>query len=281
MCNLGTGLRSLLKVCACPRCDNHYTDDPMPTFDYPTIAQLVDHSLLGPSLNEKALVEGCHLARAYGVASVCILPYAVAQAAKILRGSVTRTSTTVGFPHGGQVSKMKVAEAQCALADGATELDMVVNISKVKSGDFDFVRDDIAGVLEACRGHNAKLKVIFENAYLDDAEKIRLCELCGALGVDWVKTSTGYAPSGATDEDLILMRIHSPAHVQVKAAGGIADLDRVLAVQKLGVTRIGASKTAAILDECRTRLGLDPITVAGKDAPGGYFNAEVRPPSTC
>jgi deoxyribose-phosphate aldolase len=136
---------------------------------------------------------------------------------------------------------------------------MVVNISKVKSGDWDYVRRDIGTVVDAAHAMGRKVKVIFENGYLKDDEKIQLCEICGALDVDWVKTSTGYGPGGATIEDLRLMREHSPGHVQIKAAGGIRDLDKLLEVRALGVTRIGASRTREILEECRRRLGLPPI----------------------
>jgi deoxyribose-phosphate aldolase len=146
-----------------------------------------------------------------------------------------------------------VFEAERALDDGGVELDMVVNVSKVRSGDWGYVRDDIRAVLAPTHARGARLKVIFENCYLDDAQKVRLCEICGELRVDWVKTSTGFGTSGATDEDLILMRKHSPAHVQVKAAGGIRDLDRLLRVREIGCTRSGATASKDILDEARRR----------------------------
>jgi deoxyribose-phosphate aldolase len=153
-----------------------------------------------------------------------------------------------------------VAEALQALADGGAELDMVVNVSKVLSGDWAYVRDDIQAVIEVTHEHGQRVKVIFENAYLQDEQKIRLCEICGELRADWVKTSTGYAPGGApsgvTDADLILMRKYSPPQVQVKAAGGVRTLDRLLEVRALGVTRVGATQTAAMLDECKRRLAL-------------------------
>ena len=176
-----------------------------------------------------------------------------------LQGSTVKASTTIGFPHGGHTTAIKVAEAERALADGGQELDMVVNICQVLSGDWDYVEQDIAAVVEATHRAGQKVKVIFENCYLADDHKIRLCEICGELGVDWVKTSTGYAPGGATDHDLKLMRQHSPPHVQVKAAGGVRSLDRLLAVRAMGVTRVGATRTATMLDECRDRLGLDPL----------------------
>jgi deoxyribose-phosphate aldolase len=162
-------------------------------------------------------------------------------------------STTIGFPHGGHRTAVKAFEAERALDDGGRELDMVVNVSKVRSGDWDYVRDDIRAVLEPTHARGAKLKVIFENCYLDDAMKIRLCEICGELRADWVKTSTGFGTSGATDDDLVLMRKHSPAHVQVKAAGGVRDLDRLLRVREIGCTRCGATASKDILDEARRR----------------------------
>jgi len=154
-----------------------------------------------------------------------------------------------------------VAEARQALADGGEELDMVVNISKVLSGDWPYVRDDIRAVVEETHAAGQKVKVIFENAYLNDQQKIRLCEICGEVRADWVKTSTGYAPSGATDADLMLMRKHSPSYVQVKAAGGIRDLGGLLRVRALGVTRCGATRTASMMDEARRRLALPPISL--------------------
>ena len=223
---------------------------------YSELAKMIDHSLLNPSLKWNDLDAGIDLALAYDVASVCILPYALKFCAERLRGSTVRASTTIGFPHGGHTTAIKVAEAQQALADGGEELDMVVNISKVLSGDWSYVKAEIGAVVQVTHEAGQKVKVIFENAYLSDDQKVRLCEISGELGADWVKTSTGYASSGATDADLILMRKYSPPTVQVKAAGGIRDLDSLLRVRALGVTRCGATRTAAILDEARRRLDL-------------------------
>lgn len=228
------------------------------TYSYEDIAKMIDHSLLDPVLTDAQLEEGCRLALKYNVATVCIVPYELRRCAAILTDSTVKPSTTVGFPHGGHTTSVKVAEATQALDDGGQELDMVVNISKVLSGDWAYVRDDIQAVTEAVHERGAKLKVIFENCYLADDDKVRLCELCGILAVDWVKTSTGFGTGGATVEDLQLMRQHSPPHVQVKAAGGVRDLDKLLKVRALGVSRVGASRTAGILDECRRRLGLPP-----------------------
>ena len=225
-------------------------------YTYEQIAKMIDHSLLNPTLTAKELENGCQLALEYDVASVCIMPYYLERCAEILSGSTVKASTTIGFPHGGHTTAIKVAEAEQALADGDQELDMVVNISKVLSEDWKYVRDDIQAVVDVAHAHSQKVKVIFENCYLEDRHKIRLCEICGALSADWVKTSTGYGTGGATNEDLKLMRQVAPPHVQVKAASGVRTLDRLLEVRALGVTRVGASRTATILDECRHRLEL-------------------------
>ena len=231
-------------------------------YDYPAIAKMIDHSLLNPTLTVPDFEAGIALALRYDVASVCILPYYLARCAALLAGSDVKASTTIGFPHGGHTTAVKLAEIHQALKDGGQELDAVINISKARSGDWGYVQNELRALTEAVHQGGAKIKVIFENAYLDDAAKIRLCEICGEIGADWVKTSTGYAPSGATLPDLELMRKHSPARVQVKAAGGVRDLDTLLAVRDLGVSRAGATRTEAMLEDCRKRLGLEPITKA-------------------
>jgi len=225
-------------------------------YTYKDIARMIDHSLLNPTLSDRDLEAGCELALAYDVASVCIMPYYLKRCAELLKGSTVNASTTIGFPHGEHTTAVKVAEAKQALCDGGQELDMVVNVSKVLSGDWEYVRSDIAAVIDVTHKQGQRVKVIFENCYLNDEQKIKLCEICGELGADWVKTSTGYGTGGATMDDLKLMRQHSPASVQVKAAGGVRDLDKLLEVRALGVTRVGASRTADILDECKRRLGL-------------------------
>jgi deoxyribose-phosphate aldolase len=226
------------------------------SFTYRDVAKMIDHSLLRPMMTQDELEAGCRVAREYDVASVCIMPYSLARCAELLAGSSVAPSTTIGFPHGAHRTSVKVFEAERALDDGGRELDMVVNVSKVRSGDWTYVRDDVRAVLEPTHARGAKLKVIFENCYLDDAQKVRLCEICGELRVDWVKTSTGFGTSGALDADLVLMRKHSPAHVQVKAAGGVRDLDRLLRVRELGCTRSGATASKDILDEAKRRLGM-------------------------
>jgi len=223
-------------------------------YTFEVIAKMIDHSLLPITLTDADLEQGCLLALEYNCASVCIMPFYLKRCAEILKGSTVKPSTTIGFPHGGHTTAIKLAEARRALGDGCEELDMVVNVSKVLSGDWDYVRHEIKAVTEVAHAQGQKIKVIFENCYLKDAHKIRLCEICAEVGADWVKTSTGFGTSGATLEDVKLMRAYSPAHVQVKAAGGIRDLDKLLAFRALGASRVGASKTKDILDECRRRL---------------------------
>jgi deoxyribose-phosphate aldolase len=224
----------------------------------PTLAELAkmfDHSLLQPQLTDAELERGCQVALEYDVASVCIKPYAVKLAAKLLAASTVAASTTIGFPHGGHLTRVKVYESEAAMDDGAIELDMVVNVGKVLSGDWSYVAADIRAVVDTAHKRQAKVKVIFENALLKDEHKKELCRICGEIGADWVKTSTGYAETGATLEDLQLMRQHSPSHVQVKAAGGVRTYERLLEVRAIGVTRVGATATKQILDEASAKLG--------------------------
>jgi deoxyribose-phosphate aldolase len=228
----------------------------MPDYTYAELAKMIDHSLLQQTLTDADLEQGCLLARQYDVASVCIKPYAVRQAAALLAGSKVAVGTTVGFPHGGHVTAIKVAEAEQAMSEGARELDMVVNIGKVLGKDWRYVAADIRAVVEAAHRRGALVKVIFENCFLADEHKEQLCRICGEVGADFVKTSTGYGSNGATDEDLKLMRRCSPPQVQVKAAGGVRTFERLLAVRAIGVTRVGATASKAILDECKARLGV-------------------------
>ncbi len=220
-----------------------------------SIAKVIDHSLLSPVMTDDILLEGIEIARKYKVASVCIKPYFVSRAAKSLKDSGVAVGSVVGFPHGGSTTAVKMLEAQQSIQYGATELDMVVNIGKVLSGDWEFVEKDIRGVVGLCKAGKARSKVIFENCYLQDDQKIRLCQICEGIGPDFVKTSTGYGSGGATNEDLKLMRAYAPPSIQVKAAGGIHDLDRLLEVLDLGVTRVGATATVKILEEAAQRFG--------------------------
>lgn len=226
----------------------------MPDFTYEQIAKMIDHSLLQPQLTDAELEDGLKLAREYNVASVCIKPYYVARTREVLAGSTVAVSTTIGFPHGGHTTSIKVAESIQAMKDGAIELDMVCNIGKVLSRDWRYVTDDIRAVVEAAHANKAIVKVIFENSMLQNEHKEMLCKICGDVNADFVKTSTGYGATGATDEDLKLMRKCSPPQVQVKAAGGVRSFERLLAVRAIGVTRVGATASKPILDECQAYL---------------------------
>jgi len=241
------------------------------SYNYEAIAKMIDHSLLNPSLTTQELEEGCALAIRYNTASVCIMPYYLARCVDLLAGTTVNAGTTIGFPHGGHTTAVKLSEARQALKDGGQELDVVINIGRARSADWQYVQNEISDLTEIIHGEGARIKVIFENAYHDDASKIRLCQICGEIGVDWVKTSTGYAPTGATLPDLELMRKYSPPAVQIKAAGGIRDLDTLLTVRAIGVSRVGATRTEAMLEECRKRLGLEPLTRSLPSAArGGY-----------
>jgi deoxyribose-phosphate aldolase len=233
------------------------------------IAKAIDHSLLKPELDDEAVEAGCRLAAKYDVASVCVRPADVRRAKAILGGTDVAVGTTIGFPHGNHVTAVKVAEAKQALADGAIELDMVIQIGALKSGRDADVEADIRAVVEVGHAAGALVKVIFENAYLTDDEKIRACHLTEAAGADFVKTSTGFAPSGATLDDLKLMRANTSPHIRVKAAGGVRTLDAMLAVMEVGVSRIGATATEPIIEEFRARkAGL--AAAAGGTLGGGY-----------
>lgn len=226
---------------------------------YLQYAKMIDHSLLSPAMTARQLEEGCALALAYDVASVCIMPYYLKRCSELLAGSNVRPSTTIGFPHGGHTTHIKRLEAERAIEDGGQELDMVVNISQVLSENWDYVTQDVRAVIDAARSAGRKVKVIFENCYLNDQHKIRLCRICSDLGADWVKTSTGYGTGGATIADLELMLANVSPGVQVKAAGGVRDFETLEQVRALGVTRCGASRTREMLDAARAHLGLEPI----------------------
>jgi deoxyribose-phosphate aldolase len=234
------------------------------------IAKTIDHSLLRPELDDAAVEEGCRLAARYDVASVCCRPADVRRAKAILDGTDVLVGTTIGFPHGNHVTAIKVAEARQALADGAVELDMVIQIAALKSGRDADVQADIAAIVEVAHAAGAIVKVIFENAYLTDDEKVRACRLSEAAGADFVKTSTGFAPSGATHDDLRLMRANTSPRIRVKAAGGVRTLDAMIAVMDLGVTRIGATATEAIILDFRARKAGTTVATAATGGEGGY-----------
>jgi deoxyribose-phosphate aldolase len=221
---------------------------------YEQLAGTIDHSLLKPELTLDEVIAGCDLADRYSVVSVCVRPADVALCAERLADSTVAVGTVIGFPHGDSATATKVFEAKQAMADGAVELDMVLNYGLLRSGEYERVLEDIRAVVNAAGG-DALVKVIFENAYLDDAQKVRACELAEAAGADYVKTSTGYAPTGATLEDLRLMRASVSPAVKVKAAHGVRTLDALLAVIEAGAERCGATATAAMLDDYRERTG--------------------------
>lgn len=239
------------------------------------IAKMIDHSLLHPTMNEQILKEGCEISKQYNVASVCIKPYAVKMAVEILKGTKVKVGTVIGFPHGSNTIKVKVFETNEATKDGAVEIDMVVNIGKVLGEDWGYVEDEIKQVNDACKKENAVLKVIFENDFLPkDKYKIKLCEICSKLMVDFVKTSTGYGMvkqpggsynyKGATEHDLKLMRKHTAPSIEIKAAGGVRTLKDALRVRSWGVTRIGATATKSIV----SAVSGNNINVI--DVPNGY-----------
>jgi deoxyribose-phosphate aldolase len=253
------------------------------------LAKMIDHSLLHPTMTDAELEAGCRLAAEYKVASVCIKPYFVARAVELLRGSGVLVGAVIGFPHGNSCTESKRYETELACRDGAAEIDMVINIGKALSGDWDYVQRDIQAVCDEAHRHSAKVKVIFENDYLtqggadlsSDDLKRRLCEICERAGADWVKTSSGYGfvkqpdgsynYKGATEHDLTLMRESVSPRVQVKAAGGVRDLDGLIKVRDLGATRCGATATAAMLDTYRQRQQSSvPSSSPASIGTGGY-----------
>lgn len=218
------------------------------------IAKMLDHSLLKPEMDEQVIRHGLEIAKKYDVASICVRPCDVALAREALAGTQVHVSTVVGFPHGSNRTEVKVLEAQLAMDDGATELDMVLNIGRLRSGANDEVRADIQAVVDAAHARGAIVKVILETAYLTDEQKARACHLAAEADADFVKTSTGFAPSGAKLEDLRLMRESVPAAVRIKAAGGVRTLDAVLACRQAGCARCGATATEAIMQEAERRF---------------------------
>jgi deoxyribose-phosphate aldolase len=263
-------------------------------YSYAEIAGMIDHSLLHPTMTDQELEEGCRVAVAYQVASVCIKPYYARRAAELLKGSGVKLGVVIGFPHGNSTIEVKRFETETACKDGAVEIDMVINIGKALSGDWDYVEREVRAVADEAHRHGAKVKVIFENDYLEnggaglsgDDLKRWLCQICERADADWVKTSTGYGfvkgpdgrygYKGATEHDLALMVASVSCKVQVKAAGGVRDLDGLIRVRDLGATRCGASATTAMLDEYKKRAAAEtagkPKTAAptGSLGTGGY-----------
>jgi len=259
-------------------------------YTYQQLAKMIDHSLLRPFLTDRELEDGCKLAVRYGVATVCIKPYAIKRAAELLAGSDVLVGGVIGFPHGNSCTEAKRHETELACRDGAVEIDMVINVGKALSGDWDYVARDVKAVCDEAHRHGAKVKVIFENDYLtkgsagldSDSLKRKLCQICEGAGADWVKTSTGfgfvkqpdgsYNYQGATEHDLALMRAACSPKVQVKAAGGVRDLDGLIRVRELGASRCGVSATAAILDEYRRREAVEQagqLTTSNPKPPKG------------
>lgn len=236
------------------------------------LSKMIDHSLLHPTMTDEDIRNGCELARRYNVATACVKPYAIALARDVLSGSTVAVCPVIGFPHGNSTTRNKVLEAEEAAQAGGAEIDMVINIGKALGGDWAYMRDEIKAVNDVVVANGAILKVIFENDYLKDIHIIKLCEICSAIGVAYVKTSTGYgfvkqdngmyAYKGATLPHLKLMRQHCPASVRIKAAGGVRTLDDLLLVRSLGVSRIGATATQVILEDAKKRgIGDTPTEV--------------------
>jgi len=252
-------------------------------YSYRELAKMIDHSLLHPSMTDAEAEAGCRLAAEYDVASVCVKPYFVLRAAELLRDADVIVGCVIGFPAGNSSTEVKRYETAIACKDGAKEIDMVINIGKALGGNWDYVENEVKVIADEAHSHDAKLKVIFENDFItNDEVKIKLVEICGRAGADWIKTSTGYGfvkqadgsynYKGATEDDLRLMRAHAPAAVQVKAAGGVRDLDGLIMVRDLGCTRLGASATKAILDDYKSRAAAGETTSASnvKIGAGGY-----------
>lgn len=240
------------------------------------LAAMIDHSLLKPELTLADVAQGCEIAAMHKVASVCCKPADVPSAVRALTGSSVKVGTVIGFPHGASATAVKAFEARCALDDGARELDMVLNIGRLRGGDFGYVADDIRAVVETAAPVGALVKVIFENAYLTDDEKIAACRASEEAGADFVKTSTGFAPSGATLHDIRLMRRHVSAAVQVKAAGGVRTLDSLLALVAEGVSRVGATATVAMLADATARAAAGDLVVPAPEPELAETGAATR-----
>jgi deoxyribose-phosphate aldolase len=225
-----------------------------PLASYDGLAKMIDHCLVRPELIDEQVVAGCELAKRYQVASVSVRPCDVDMAVRLLDGSGVAVGSLAGFPHGSTTTAVKLYEIRDVLRRGAREIDMVLNISRLLSRQFQYLEVELVQAAEECHKQGALLKVIFENAYLTDELKIIACRISARAEVDFVKTSTGFAPTGCTMEDLQLMRAHTPPRVGVEAAGGVLDLEKALAVYQVGCSRIGATATASILDAWKARI---------------------------
>lgn len=230
------------------------------------LAKMIDHSILHPTLTDEDLRRECEIARKYGVASVCVKPYAVKQAVDLLKGSDVFVGCVIGFPAGNSSIPVKVFETEQACNDGAVEIDMVINIGKALQGDWDYIADEIKSLTDACHKRGAIVKVIFETDYVTrEADIVKLCQICTEVGADYVKTSSGfgfvkqpngdYTYKGATIPVLELMKKSVGPKVKVKAAGGVRTLDQLLAVQAAGCSRCGATATTAIMEDAFIRFG--------------------------
>ena len=250
------------------------------SYTYEEIAGMIDHALLHPTLSQKELVHGCEIAHLYSTSTVCVKPCDVEQASRLLADSSTEVCTVIGFPHGANTQEVKVLETRLACEQGASEVDLVLNLGRAADGEWDYIEKEVSAVCGVAHAAGAKVKVIFENDYWTqggaglsaDGIKEKLCQICTHVGADWVKTSTGFgyvrqtdgqmAARGATEDDVALMVRASLRISQVKAAGGVKDLSMLLKMRSLGATRIGTSSTQNILDECRSELGLPAITAS-------------------
>ncbi len=247
--------------------DSNGTETRPPLTRYEELAKMIDHSLVRPELNDDQIIEGCELALRYNVASVTVRPSDVETAVRVLAGSEVKVGTVAGFPHGSPTTGVKLYEIRDALRRGAREIDMVLNIGKMLSRQFQYIESELLQAAEACHKEGALLKVIFENVFLTDELKIIACRICGRAGVDFAKTSTAFAPGGYTLPDLLLMRKHLPETVGLKAAGGVRTLEKAMEVYQAGCQRFGATQTAAILEAWKGEIAAKPGAILESEQP--------------
>ncbi len=233
----------------------------MNTLKAQDIADMIDHSLLNPAFSTEEIKKGLEIAKEYNCVSVCVRPCDVTLANTMLKGTNVKVTSVIGFPHGSNLTDVKVYEAKRAIEQGCVEIDMVLNIGRLVSGDYEYVEKDIRAVVEAAHEKNVLVKVILENAYLTDEQKTEACHICDRAGADYTKTSTGYAPSGATIHDLKLMRANTPMRMKVKAAGGVRALDDALLVKAVGGSRFGCTRTVTMMADARKREAEGTLTL--------------------